>query len=93
MFLSGNRHSILQESLLLVLPAEGKKIRRFSNVREGQCLNSNAAQSKMLDFRGRFGSQRDTRITGLPLKSRRWMHLEAKRLTTKYLTSKMFSLP
>jgi hypothetical protein len=43
MFLSGNRHSILQESLLLVLPAEGKKIRRFSNARDGQCPNSNTA--------------------------------------------------
>lgn len=87
--LSDNRHPILQESLPTSITDKQVKDTAFLQFSFAQGAISNNGADKTADSVTLFKLTADQ----LLFNPRLWMHLESKRLTTKYRASKMFSLP
>jgi hypothetical protein len=88
--LSGNRHSILQESLPTSIT--DKRLKDTPFPQSSGLFRPDFKYRPVKSCRGqrRIFEPVDARTGPILLKPRRWMHLEAKRLTTKYRASKMF---
>jgi hypothetical protein len=92
-FLSGNRRSILQESLPTSITDKQIKDTAFRQLSFAPGDISNTELTKTADSGTVLVSL--FKLNSLPIlfNPRLWMHLEAKRLTAKYRASKMFLPP